>query len=91
MVRLNLPPGVVLPDIFNLGVAPPPPKYATRFAQRVRFALPDAMGTLPPRNWASSGGLVLNSFYLPPTALGTVTLPPLQAGLLPNPYNPAQW
>ncbi len=88
----GLPPGVVLPDIFNLGVAPPPPLYATRFAQRVRLAPQYALGDVPPRNAAASGALVVNSYFLPQFNLaGPVTTPPLQAGLEPNPYTPPQW
>lgn len=83
--------GFVLPDLFNLGVAPPHPKDGTRWAQRVRLAPPTAMGDIP-HMWTATGPLLLVSFYVPPVGYqGEVLQLPYQAGQLPNPYAPPQW
>lgn len=87
---MKLPRGFVFPDLFNLGIAPPPPQFATRFAQRAVLLQPTAMGDVF-NAWGGTDGLVLNAYFLPPTNLGDLVQPPLQDGLMPNPYNSAQW
>jgi hypothetical protein len=83
---------VILPDIFNLSVAPDPPKSAHRYAQRVRLALPYALDTIVQNNWYGTEGLTLNAYYLPPIGFnGPIVTPPFTSSLIPNPYTDATW
>ena len=83
---------VILPDIFNLSVAPDPPKSAHRYAQRVRLALPYALDTIVQNNWYGTEGLVLQAFYLPPIGYtGPIVTPPFTVSLSPNPYSDTSW
>lgn len=91
---MRLPRGFLFPVFANLGVAPPPPQNANRFAPRAKLVTPTALGTLPPHaSWGGSNALVLNAFYLPQVDLaGPVVTTPMQAGLIPNPYvAQSQW
>jgi hypothetical protein len=90
--RAKLHRELVLPDIFNLAVAPDPPKSAHRYAQRVRLAPPYALDTIVQNNWYGTEGLTLNAYFLPPLGWsGPITTPPFTVSLLPNPYTDTSW
>lgn len=89
---MRLPPGYVLPDFLNLGIAPPAPRGALAVAPRAKLVPADDLLSLLSRAFTRIPGacspLLLPSYFYPlgEAWAGPAFTPPLQTPLTPNPY-----
>lgn len=83
------PRGIVEPDFLNLGVAPPAPQGALRFAPRLKFVPQFTLGDPFIKIPRPSNPLVLGFYLLPASGAvqGWPFVSPFTNGLLPNPYD----
>lgn len=89
---MRLPPGYVLPDFLNLGIAPPAPRGATAVAPRAKLVAADDLLGMIARAYTRIPGayspLYLPAYFWPRAEAwaGPAFTPPLQTPLAPNPY-----